>query len=142
MLPVFAQEPKIHVAKYMSTTRTKIYIRSGPGTQYKVINKVGKYTPFKILSRTADRKWIKIQDYRGRMGWIGSDAVSDAPAVIVKETEANIRKGPGTNYETIWQAVAGVPFRCLKRNGHWLHVLDVDDETGWIYDILVWGVCY
>ncbi len=130
------------LVKYMSVQKVKAYVRSGPGNNYKVVKKVGRYTPFKALTRTNDRQWIKVIGYNGITGWINASALTNTPAVIVKSSEANIRKGAGTNYETIWKAVEGVPFRCLKRNGRWLRVLDVDDEVGWIYDALVWGICY
>ena len=130
------------LVKYMSVQKVKAYIRSGPGNNYKVTKKVGKYTPFKALKRTNDGQWIKVEGYNGMLGWINASHLTNMPAVIVKTSEANVRKGPGRNYETIWKAVEGVPFRCLKRNGRWLRVLDVDDEVGWIYDALVWGICY
>ena len=55
-------------------TKTDISnIRSGPGTKYKVLFKVEKGIPFKILNR--EGHWIHIQHADGHKGWINASLV-------------------------------------------------------------------
>ena len=48
-------------------------IRSGPGTKYKVLFKVEKGIPFKVLKR--QDHWIQIQHADGDEGWIHASLV-------------------------------------------------------------------
>jgi SH3-like domain-containing protein len=43
-------------------------VRSGPGTNHKVLFRVGRGVPFKVLERQG--KWIHIQHSDGDKGWI------------------------------------------------------------------------
>ena len=48
-------------------------IRSGPGTKFKVLFKVEKGIPFKVLKRQG--QWINIQHADGDQGWIHASLV-------------------------------------------------------------------
>lgn len=112
-------------------------VRSGPGTDHQILWSVGKYYPVDTMKRSGN--WYKIRDFEGDMGWIHRSLLKKIPAVIVKRTIVNVRKGPGTNFRVVFQAKKGVSFRLLKRKGKWFKVRHEDGDVGWIHRNLVWG---
>ncbi len=58
-------------------------------------------------------------------------------ALCVNVSEANLRSGPGTNYEKTWEVFKYMPFKKLTRKGNWYKVKDVDGDVHWIYRKLV-----
>lgn len=53
--------------------------------------------------------------------------------VSVDRPEINMRKGPGTNHESIWLLSRGYPLQVIDRKGNWLQVKDFENDTGWVY---------
>jgi len=53
--------------------------------------------------------------------------------VRVKVNKANLRSGPGTRYEKVWQVPKNYPYRVLGRKGRWLRVRDFEGFEDWIY---------
>jgi SH3-like domain-containing protein len=64
---------------------------------------------------------------------------SPACALCVKATEANLRAGPGTNYEKTWEVYKYMPLRKITRKGGWYRVSDLEGDEHWIYGGLVTG---
>jgi SH3-like domain-containing protein len=64
---------------------------------------------------------------------------STSEALCVKTAKANIRSGPGTNYETIWQVYKYMPFEKVgvSVSGNWYAVKDVDGDVNWIHKKLI-----
>jgi SH3-like domain-containing protein len=60
-------------------------------------------------------------------------------ALCVKVSTANLRSGPGTNYEKMWQVYKYMPLRKVGTSvaGDWFAVEDVDGDVTWIYQSLV-----
>ncbi len=58
-------------------------------------------------------------------------------ALCVKTKKANLRKGPSTNYQKLWQVFQYMPFKKLKTNKDWLRVQDLDGDVYWIHKKLV-----
>ena len=52
-------------------------------------------------------------------------------------SNANIRSGPGTNHEILWQANKYYPFKILKKQGKWYYFMDFEQDKGWIHASLV-----
>jgi SH3-like domain-containing protein len=50
---------------------------------------------------------------------------------------ANIRSGPGTNYDIIWQVYKYYPLRVLEKTRQWYRFVDFEGDKGWIYRPLV-----
>jgi SH3-like domain-containing protein len=57
--------------------------------------------------------------------------------LTVAVPKANIRSGPGTKYEIIWQVYKYYPLRVIKKTGSWYRFLDFEGDKGWIYKSLV-----
>lgn len=72
--------------------------------------------------------------------FILSAPVSSA-ALCVKATVANVRSGPGTRYEKIWQVDRFMPLEKigLSLAGNWYAVRDVDGDVYWIHKSLLTG---
>ena len=55
----------------------------------------------------------------------------------VKAALGNIRSGPGTNYEVLWQVEKYYPVLVIKKTGSWYHFRDFEGDKGWIHKSLV-----
>ncbi len=111
-------------------------IRSGPGTNHDLLWKVEKYHPLQIIKKSGS--WYQFRDYEGDEGWIFANLVDATPTVIVKKENVNIRSGPGTDNDILFQAEKGVTFKVLEEKGNWIHIAHADGDKGWIYKPLVW----
>ena len=66
-------------------------------------------------------------------------AISAAAAefVSVKKDEVNLRSGPGTDHQVLFQLPAGDPLQVFERQWEWINVRDYENDRGWIYEGLV-----
>jgi len=53
--------------------------------------------------------------------------------VSVKKDGVNVRSGPNTNKEILWEVFKGFPLEILQRKGEWAQVVDFEGDKGWIY---------
>lgn len=62
-----------------------------------------------------------------------------ANALCVSAQKANLRVGPGTNYEIVWEVYKYMPFLKVgvSLSGDWYAVSDVDGDVNWIHKRLV-----
>ena len=60
-----------------------------------------------------------------------------AEYVSVKKDGVNIRSGPGTDHNVVWQVFESFPLKVLQRDGKWVSVVDYQGDKGWIYAPLV-----
>lgn len=56
-----------------------------------------------------------------------------AEMASVARQQVNLRSGPGTRYEVLWELGTGFPMKVIDHRGKWLHVRDFENDTGWIY---------
>jgi SH3-like domain-containing protein len=126
-------------AKFLSINKKVARVKKAPRESATVVFKVIQYTPLEIIK--VKDNWVRVRDFQGDIGWIQSSYLSQIPTVIIKEKKANIRNGPGIQYELRWTAHLGYPLKCLRENGGWYKIVDNDDETGWVRSDLVWGSC-
>ncbi len=63
-------------------------------------------------------------------------SVSDvfAQKLAVNVPVANVRSGPGTNYEVLWQVEQYTPMQILDKDksGKWYYIKDYEGTIGWI----------
>ena len=62
---------------------------------------------------------------------------TQAAAWCVKVPEANLRQGPGTQFEKSWEVFKYMPFQKIGQKGSWYKVKDVDGDEHWVYRNLV-----
>jgi SH3-like domain-containing protein len=135
VLSLFMATP-LMAAEYVSVSKDGVNIRSGPSTKDEVYWEVFKDFPLKVVQRKGD--WAKTQDFEGDSGWVYTPLLSKKKTVIVKVKKANLRIGPGKNYEVVASALYGVVFKPGKRDGEWMQVSHSDGTKGWIHRSLVW----
>ena len=128
-LPCFA-------AEYVSIKKDGVNIRSGPSTSAEILWEVYKDFPLQVIKRSG--KWAQTKDFEGDTGWIYSPLLQSQKKLIVKVKTANLRIGPGTNYELGATVKYGVIFTPIDKEGDWIKVSHSDGSTGWIFDNLVW----
>jgi len=64
-------------------------------------------------------------------------SVMAAEFVSVIKDGVNLRSGPETTYEVLFQLPAGYPLKVLAHKGKWLKVSDYENDKGWIFSPLV-----
>ena len=65
-----------------------------------------------------------------------AQATGDTNMVSVKGPVLNMRTGPGTNTEVLWELKKGYPMHVQKRQGAWLKVRDFEGDSGWVFGSL------
>ncbi|MFZ5906381.1 MAG: hypothetical protein ACOYVJ_03085 [Nitrospirota bacterium] len=60
-------------------------------------------------------------------------------ALCVQAGKANLRSGPGTGFEKVWQVYKYMPLKQVgtSLSGDWYAVMDVDGDVSWIFKPLV-----
>ena len=67
------------------------------------------------------------------VGVVASVAMAAGGSVRVRVDVANIREGPGTQYERLWTVGRDFPLEVVARRGRWLKTRDFLDSEGWIF---------
>lgn len=62
---------------------------------------------------------------------------SEAAALCVRASIANLRQGPGTNFKKLWEVFKYMPLKKMRKKGDWFRVKDVDGDIYWIHKKLV-----
>jgi len=133
---LLAAAPAAFSAEYVSVVKDGVNIRSGPSTKDEIHWEVFKDFPLKVVSKKG--KWLKTKDFEGDSGWIFASLTRKKKTVIVKVKKANVRVGPGKNYEVTATALYGVVFSPGKKSGDWQQVSHSDGTKGWIHHTLLW----
>lgn len=60
-----------------------------------------------------------------------------AERLAVSVPKANIRSGPGSEYEVIWNCEKYYPIDVLKKSGEWYRFKDFEGDEGWIHNSIV-----
>lgn len=63
---------------------------------------------------------------------LGGTAAWAREMVSIKGSVVNMRAGPGTQTEVLWELERGYPLQVLKRKGSWLLVRDFENDRGWV----------
>lgn len=68
---------------------------------------------------------------------LGFSATALAERLAVSASEANIRSGPGTNYNVMWKVERYFPLLIIDKSGKWYQFKDFQDDKGWVHKSLV-----
>lgn len=66
---------------------------------------------------------------------ISSPAIA-AEYISVKKDGVNIRSGPSTNKEILWEVFKDFPLEVVKRQKDWIQTKDFEGDQGWLYEPL------
>lgn len=56
-----------------------------------------------------------------------------ASALCIKKEKVNLRNGPGTKYQKIWEVYKYMPFKRVRTQGDWYQVQDLDGDKYWVH---------
>ena len=121
---------------FVTVTKDGVNVRSGPSTKNEVHWEVFKNFPLKVLKNQGE--WVKTEDFEGDSGWIHKSLLVDSKKVIIKVKKANLRVGPGKNYEISATALYGVVLSPGRQDGAWVQVTHEDGTKGWCHNSLIW----
>jgi SH3-like domain-containing protein len=60
-------------------------------------------------------------------------SVFAAEYISVNKDGVNLRSGPGTNHEILWEVFNDFPLQVIGRKDQWLHTVDFEGDKGWLY---------
>ncbi len=60
-----------------------------------------------------------------------------AQRLAVSSSIANVRSGPGTEYDVLWQVEKYYPFEVLRKEKKWYYFKDFEGDRGWLHESLV-----
>ena len=63
-----------------------------------------------------------------------------AERLAVSGSVANIRSGPGNNYDVLWKVKKYYPILILEKTGQWLRFSNYEGDEGWIHRSLVTNI--
>jgi len=123
--------------KMLSVAAEQANVRSGPGAEYDVVWAAARYYPLEVLDR--DGNWLQVSDHENDDGWIYGSLLAAVPTVVVITKKANVREGPGIDYESLWVLDKDYSLKVLVVEGDWIKVTDGGEVTGWIHKSVAWG---
>ena len=115
---------------YVTTEATKV--RSGPGSQFRVIGEIGANAKVQAVGR--DGEWVLIVSKKGNApGYIDGGAVKPATGeeietAAVKEgkyevlVDTQVRSGPGLQYPVVANIPKGIKINVVNEEKGWLKV--------------------
>ncbi len=65
------------------------------------------------------------------------DGMALAQRMAVSASIGNVRVGPGTKYDIIWQVERNFPIKVVEKSGAWYRFRDFEGDEGWIHTSLV-----
>ena len=65
------------------------------------------------------------------------DMASGAERYAVSGAIANIRSGPGTDFDVIWKVERYYPVAVLEKKGKWYKIEDFEGDKGWVHNSLL-----
>ena len=131
----------------------RLNIRSGPGTNFSVMDRTYPGEPLRLLGRNQNTTWVQILQSNGNLGWAYAAYIQsqinlfDLPVVdnpsrppsitplgYVKAGYLNVRAGPGYSYQIIGGYSWNTGVTLLGRNttGSWLQIYLSDNRQGWV----------
>jgi len=60
-----------------------------------------------------------------------------AKMLSVSSDKLNLRSGPGTKYQVLWEYGRGVPLMVQSSKGNWYKVKDFENDLGWVHKSMV-----
>lgn len=123
-------------AERMAVRSNVANVRADAGAQGDILWQMERYYPVIVIEKKG--AWYRFKDMDGHQGWVHKSLLDSTATVVVRVRLANIRNGPGTQHDVIFDAEKGTPFKVLQKKGRWIEVQHSDGDCGWVFDQLVW----
>lgn len=129
----------------------RVHIRNGPGLDYDRVATLTSDTSLEVIGRHGE--WMKVRkDENSPTYWVAGELLDIPQAAIytlfdvpesvippppppkvgmVRESNLNLRDGPGTNYVSMIGLDAGQSFALIERYQDWMHIAS-NDHDGWV----------
>jgi len=122
-----------------SIGKDNVHVRSGPGLKYRVIFRAPLGYPVQVIKR--QKKWVKIKDWEGTVGWVYRPLLSDVMTVVLMRSSTNVRNGPGLGNDVLRKVERGEIYKVLGAKSNWIHIgyYFEEEPVGWIRRDLVFG---
>jgi len=113
-------------------TTDNVKVRSGPGTQYRVVAEIKSGT--KVNVAASDRGWLKVISKQGNPpGYIPEQSTRPIGEPIKKKgafvpgpytatSDTPVREGPGLHYKSVAKITKGMKVQVVDAEGDWLKV--------------------
>ncbi|MDF1665918.1 MAG: penicillin-insensitive murein endopeptidase [Planctomycetota bacterium] len=122
-------------------TASRLNVRSGPSTGYRVLGSVARGTVLETLGPKSG-SWIKVR-YNNRDAWVhgnymktvatnNTTTTSSTQTSYVTAGSLNVRSGPSTRYRRIGSLSRGTAVEVLSSSGSWRKV-KLQSGTGWVH---------
>lgn len=127
----------------------ELNVRDGPGTDYVRMTKIDAGTTLDLIARSGD--WVQVNAADGTNGWVHHAYLFMEPGVIeripettdippltpvllgtITEAGINLRRGPGTNYESLGKLTAGAEVTIQARYQTWYKIETAAGTVGWV----------
>lgn len=135
-----------------TVTADGLNLRSGPGTNYRIVGTVSRGTTLEVLQRSGD--WAQVRTPQGTVAWVAgwllsaaggstgggstpSPAAPAATSVTVAVAALNLRSGAGTSYSIVTRVTRGTSLSVLDRQGDWIKVKTAAGQVAWAAGWLV-----
>ena len=138
------------------TVDTGANLRIGPGREYDVVDTAGGGTQLHRTGVVGDWSQVEYDGYkvyvytellRGEAAPTAAPAPTDNPSPIPPSDtgysgsitmyqNAQVRSGPGTEYNSIGIAVGGMTYESSGKTGDW-YIINFNGQTGYVYSGLV-----
>ena len=116
-------------------TGDSVNVRSGPGTDKPVVGSLNADATVSIVGQAYE--WYQIS-YGSVSGWVFKDFCQVIPVSLsIIDTQVNVRKGPGTDYESYGQVAQGTVLTLLDVVGDWYKVQAQSGTIGYVRSDLV-----
>ncbi len=135
---IIALLPTFTLAEMVTVEFTGTQMRSEPyAGGSAVIKDLPSLSPLSVLEKGPE--YYKVRDYRGSVGWVHSSLLGNAGSIVVTGDRANVRSGPGTSHNVVFQLTHGATARLLDKQDNWVEIETLAGKKGWIAGFLVWG---
>ena len=116
-------------------------LRTGPGTNYKIIWEVYKYMPLVRVGTSLSGKWYAVSDVDGDVSWISQNLVTSKwKCAVVNTSDVNVRECPKISCPK--DPISPLPqyysLRVLSQKKQWVKVKDEEGNVGWINSQYLW----
>jgi len=117
---------------YFVRETTGAHIRSGPGMQFPVVDAMPHRAVFDVLRQ--ENQWAAIGEQR----WVHQSALAPirvSHGTVVGTRHLNVRSGPGTQYNIVYQLPVGSSVDIWEEHGAWFRI----GEDEWVYGSFISG---